>query len=266
MRELRKRGANVKIVMMDPRNEALVNARFERRRDRPPEIAFEDLARQLRELRALAAEEGFSGTFEVRTTEIMPFGFFLECGRDIVMGVLPPLSGYHNCPMIRVTSDSLLGQELKKNWPAYWSARSSREIEKLEEMPDVNEVWMARSNFSDLWTRTNYESAVRTNVGRGAKYTLVLPTRAKNDPNLQEFKRWFIKRRSAGKESSLKLFFSDSKIRQSMPREGVSDLVVLNPKSNRAELYIRIPGEQLWEKLEASEADNAIATFKRLVR
>jgi hypothetical protein len=119
---LLERGVHIKITLMNHKNAQLVKARFERRKKLDPPKATELIKEQLRSLLEISAEQNFSGSLEVRQSDLMPFAFFVQSEETILMGLLPPLAPYSSGPMIEVKVSSKLGRTLMKNWEAYWKS------------------------------------------------------------------------------------------------------------------------------------------------
>lgn len=270
--QLIDRGVHVKIVMMDIDNEALFKARFERLRFHPEENAERILRDQLEFFEKLCARQRHKGSIEVRRSSIMPFGFFVQSKNAILMGLMPPLSPYHQGPLIEVTSDSPLFKTLEKNWLGYWAYRSYSELAGLEEQSIVEQVWLATPDLSnDTGKRARFREAVKRNAARGVKYTVIFPkdVSLEKRSELETFRALFPSDKAIGRRLSLKeIALTDLEFRQLMPNGIHAHIVIFNPdhKSvSKADVYVEMLDEQLFEKMDSKEAQRILHQFRKVI-
>jgi len=277
--ELLEKGVHVKIVMMDPDASELLQARFDRPPDyqrRKPET---DLREQLRQFEEICAGQRHKGVLEVRKSRIMPFGFFVQSGNKIVMGLMPPLTAYHEGPMIELRADSSLGQELAKNWLGYWSIRSSAELEELEGQPDVRQVWLYASDLlNDTGKRARFKEVVRENAKRGVRYTLIFSEQRITEEQLREFRGIFPQNSENKRPGLTEVPLADQEFLQLISSLTLTSaqkpphIVIYNPKRENnkpADLYIEDPkfdSNFLWRKMESDEAEITLNQFVELMK
>lgn len=268
--DLLKNNVHVKIVMMNPDNKALIGARFERRTDYLPPQAESRLRNQLEKFEQLCEKPEFTGSLEVRLSDIMPFGFFVQSGDTIIVGFMPPLSAYHEGPMIQVKANSPLGETFAENWLGYWALRSDSELEKLEGNVDVGQVWLCTPDLSnDTGKRTPFKEVVRTNAARGIKYTIFYPKQQMLEKQLEQLRnfRELFPLDQAGRRPELsEIPLEDLEFQQLTPNH--AHIVIFNPKRENnkpVDLYVERP-EGLWRNLEGVEAKITLDRFIEILK
>lgn len=279
VKELLKKGVNLKIVMMDPES-ALVQARFKRREDYPPLKAQTEIEDQLIAFGKINDGKRFTGKLEVRKSEIMPFGFYVQSGRDIVMGLMPPLSTYHEGPMISVKADSSLGKELEKNWLGYWEIRSVAELTEIEKQ-DVKQIWLYTPDLSNDTSdaegkRVQLKELVKENAERGVRYTVIYPKQKITKDQLEEFRELFPLNKANRRPNIREISLKDPEFLRLIPDLQLTldqkppHVVIYNPERENgksADLYMEIEGTKfLWRRLEGDEAKITLDRFTKLVK
>lgn len=124
-----ERGVNFKLILMDHKNDALLEARYAQRKRFSPQKAKEnikDLCKDLEGIRvefaqASSREKGW-GMLEAKQSGLMPLGILIQSEKETLVGLLPPLSAFDEGPMIQVSTNSPLGKKLTQNWQAYWDS------------------------------------------------------------------------------------------------------------------------------------------------
>jgi hypothetical protein len=121
---LQKKGVKVKVLLMDPDNSALMQARFGLRQDG---LGFEraqgDLLSDLRSLSTFP-------NIEVRVTDSMPCGFVAHSKERVVLGIMPSHASYVVGPMIESCADSRLWRMLEEDWNIRWNAAKAYSLSK----------------------------------------------------------------------------------------------------------------------------------------
>lgn len=263
-------GVHVKIVMMAPEMR-VIKARFGRRQHRQPEDARKEIIAQLtafEDIRSMSRPDG-SGTLEVRTSEIVPFAFFVQSGNKILMGLMSPVSAYHEGPMIDVDTNSELGKELEKNWTGYWAIRNVHEMEQIEAKAEVGEkIWLFTpdlSNNDGKWTK--FRKVVKENAARGVEYTILFPEWQVTGDQLQSFRELFPPGRGKNRRGLVEIALDDSDFSELIPDEKPVHIVIYNPERKNekpADLY-RENSMFLWKKLEGDEATSTLDRFTKLI-
>lgn len=124
--QLRKRGVNIKIIIMNPHNSALVEARHGLREDKTFDDCVYSLKEQVRALPRLAVPpEGHdpAGKLEWRLSDAMPCGFVVHSSHGALVGLYLAHWSYTKGPMIEVRPNSSLWKELYHDWESRWNAK-----------------------------------------------------------------------------------------------------------------------------------------------
>ena len=111
---LQKKGVKINMLLSNPDNLALLQARFALRKDG---LGFErakgDLLSDLRSLSTFS-------NIEVRVTDSMPCGFVAHSKEWAVMGLMPSHASYVAGPMIEASANSRLWKMLEEDWNTRW--------------------------------------------------------------------------------------------------------------------------------------------------
>lgn len=132
LQDLLLRGKHIKIIVMNPKNQALIRSRYSRHRKdfgpHPDRKALSDLKRQIRELTQmpidLSGESGqCHGTVELRVSDIMPPGFMVLSKRRALLGAMLAHRSYNRGgPAVDVRPEHTeLWQLLNADWKARWA-------------------------------------------------------------------------------------------------------------------------------------------------
>jgi hypothetical protein len=113
---LKSKGVRIQILLMNPANDSLLDARFELRQD---DLMTERARRDL--LSDLDALSKFSN-IEVRLSDSMPCGFVAQCKEWTVVGLMPAQASYVAGPMIEAPTGSHLWDTLHEDWTLRWNA------------------------------------------------------------------------------------------------------------------------------------------------
>ncbi len=119
---LLEEGVQIKLLILNPDNAALVKARFGNRTDYPPSEARKLLRKQAREFSKLGDGKKWSGSIQVRYSNLMPYGFAAYNARGGVIGLLPTHETYLKGPMIQTEAGSKLWTMMDDDWKARWEA------------------------------------------------------------------------------------------------------------------------------------------------
>jgi Transcriptional regulatory protein, C terminal len=123
---LLRRHVRVKILMMNPENDALISARYSLRKDKPKPRALRELREQIAEIESLSkkyppATSGEpKGMLELRLSDIMPAGFMVHSREWALLGVFLAHDTYAAGPMLEIRSDIELWERLRADWDARW--------------------------------------------------------------------------------------------------------------------------------------------------
>lgn len=132
LHKLLLRGHHIKILMMDPENRSLIQARYSRHRKdfgrSPAERALRNLTRQIVQLTTQLPQAArderpeCTGTIEVRLSNIMPCGFLVLTRRRALLGAMLAHRSYiEGGPMTEISRDnSTLWELLNGDWQARW--------------------------------------------------------------------------------------------------------------------------------------------------
>jgi hypothetical protein len=133
---LLRRNVRVKIVMMNPQNDALIDARYSLRKDRPKERAVRELNEQITEIQKLASQfppvesPEPKGTLELKISDTMPCGFVVHSKNWALLGVFLAHDSYVAGPMLQIRSDTELWKKLRLDWDARWATAKLSAPEK----------------------------------------------------------------------------------------------------------------------------------------
>lgn len=113
---LREKGARIKVLLMDPDNIPLIEARFGLRRDGLDAVrAKPDLLSDIRSLSEFK-------NIELRVSDSMPCGFVVHSKDWAVVGLMPAQSSYVTGPMIETAAGTRTWNVLQEDWNVRWSA------------------------------------------------------------------------------------------------------------------------------------------------
>jgi hypothetical protein len=197
----------------------------------------------------------------------MPFGFFVQSGKEMLVDFMMPLMMSPQSPRIEVRSDSPLGKELEKNWWGYWSIRSASELANIEEKIDSGQIWFFTpdlSNDTGKWAK--FDNIVKSNAARGIKYTMLFPKQVILEQQLEEFRQLFPLK---GNErlAITEIPLENSEILQIIPDKRLSHIIIFNPmtENNKPMEIYREESEVLWKKVDGNEAKMILDRFTRMV-
>jgi hypothetical protein len=112
------RGGRIKIVMTNPANSQLLEARHGLRKDRFTAREGRDhIIKQLEQLADIRAE---FANLEVRLSDAMPCGFVAHSNNWALAGMFPAQGSYVIGPMIEVSADTELWKTLYTDWFVRW--------------------------------------------------------------------------------------------------------------------------------------------------
>ena len=113
---LRDKKARVKVLLMNPDNPALIEARFGLRRDGLDAVSAKpDLLSDIRRLSEF-------GNVEVRVSDSMPCGFVVHSKEWAILGLMPAQSSYVTGPMIETATGTRMWNVLADDWKLRWAA------------------------------------------------------------------------------------------------------------------------------------------------
>lgn len=124
---LLRRNVRVRIVMMNPQNGALIDARYSLRKDRTKERAVRELNEQIMEIQKLASQfppvvsPEPKGTLELKLSDTMPCGFLVHSKNWALLGMFLAHDSYVAGPMLQIRSDTELWKKLRLDWDARWA-------------------------------------------------------------------------------------------------------------------------------------------------
>ena len=125
---LLRRHVRVKILMMNPENEALIDSRYSLREDKPKPRALRELKEQIAEIERLAKiyppakPPQRKGSLELRLSDIMPAGFMVHGKEWALLGIFLANDTYAAGPMLEIRADTELWERLRADWDARWKA------------------------------------------------------------------------------------------------------------------------------------------------
>jgi hypothetical protein len=121
---LLRRNVRIKILMLNPENEALVKARHSLRKDKSMERALRELKEQIEEIEKLAhaypASGERGGTVELGLSDMMPCGFVVHTKHAALLGIFPAHDSYVAGPMLEIRSDTETWRTLYTDWKERW--------------------------------------------------------------------------------------------------------------------------------------------------
>jgi DNA-binding winged helix-turn-helix (wHTH) protein len=133
--ELLRNHVRIKIIMMNPDNQALTHARFALRGDfekheDPVEEGTADIRRQFARLQSFAelpsTISGCRGSIEVRLSDAMPSGFIAHTRKQAILGLFLAQRSYVDGPMIEAHRDTQLWKMLYMDWKVRWDGKPTR--------------------------------------------------------------------------------------------------------------------------------------------
>jgi AhpD family alkylhydroperoxidase len=123
--DLFKKRVRVKLLMMDPGNDALLDARYSRRKDnRTVQKVKAEFAEQLVDLTMAGSPlvPNEKELLEVRVSGLMPCGFVAHTADAALMGIMPAHWSYLVSPMIHVPRETHLWSVLDEDWRTRWNS------------------------------------------------------------------------------------------------------------------------------------------------
>ena len=118
----------IRVLMMDPANEPLINARYLLRRDKPYEQNLRELKDQIAYIENLARRyppggaDPSMGSIELHLSDSMPCGCVFHAANWAVVGIFLAHDSYSKGPMMEVRCDSEPWKVLRDDWKTRWEA------------------------------------------------------------------------------------------------------------------------------------------------
>jgi hypothetical protein len=124
--ELLSNHVRIRIILMNPDNIALTDARFGLRQDgETPAGGRAHIQKQIEQLRRLIARFP-DETLEVRLSDAMPCGFVAHSAAWALVGLFPAHDSFVKGPLIEVPSHSGLWNTLYDDWKIRWDNPARR--------------------------------------------------------------------------------------------------------------------------------------------
>ncbi len=124
--ELLRNHVRIRIVMMDPKNTALLKARCDLRQDGTTAAdARIDFNNQIRQLNRLT-DRYSKDALEVRLSNAMPSGFLVHSRNWALLGIFLAQGSYVIGPMIEAPAETSLWQTLYDDWKLRWDPKRIR--------------------------------------------------------------------------------------------------------------------------------------------
>jgi hypothetical protein len=125
-RLIAKGRARVRILLMNPANEALINARYLLRKDKPYERNVRELKEQIAEIQDIArryppSTDG-AGSLELLLSDTMPSGCMFHAANWALLGIFLAHESYSKGPMIEARGGSDPWKMLYDDWQVRWDA------------------------------------------------------------------------------------------------------------------------------------------------
>jgi len=121
-----RRDIRIRIVMINPANRSLLEARYALRQDKyTTDDAESDIAKQVEHLRDLMALYP-PGTLEVHLSNAMPSGLIFHAKEWAVLGMFPAQGSYFLGPLIETTQHTALWRNLYDDWKIRWDNPAQR--------------------------------------------------------------------------------------------------------------------------------------------
>jgi len=122
--ELCAKGVRIKVLLMNPDNAELMQARFGLRKDGlTPDKAKPDLEAEIGRLADFPS-------IEVRISDSMPCGFVAHSRNWAIVGLMPAHDSYVFGPMIETSAGTPTWQMLGEDWKARWEAARPYRVSK----------------------------------------------------------------------------------------------------------------------------------------
>jgi hypothetical protein len=136
LRGLLRKRLRIKILVMNPENEALTDARYTLRLDKVPARCLRELHEQITDIRKFADEyppdpnlnrnrvnnpRDIRGSLEFGVSDIMPCGFLVHAREWAILGVYPAQDSYLAAPMLEMRAGSEPWEVLYADFKARWS-------------------------------------------------------------------------------------------------------------------------------------------------
>lgn len=127
LKRLLRNDVRISILMIDPRNEILFEARHGLRKDKSIRRLKRELHEQIAEIKDLVEQYPRKdpheprGSIELRFSNRMPCGLVAHSRNWALLGIFPAHDSYLAGPMLEISSGSELWQELAKDWHARWT-------------------------------------------------------------------------------------------------------------------------------------------------
>jgi hypothetical protein len=125
---IKKRQARISILMMDPANAPLIDARYLLRSDKPYEQNIRELKDQIAYIENLARRyppqgpDPSIGSIELHLSDTMPCGCVFHAANWAVVGIFLAHDSYSKEPMMEIRGDSEPWKVLHDDWKARWEA------------------------------------------------------------------------------------------------------------------------------------------------
>ncbi len=122
-----KKDVRVKILMMNPQNDALVQARYSLREDKTPQTAVRELKDQIGQIEKLArlyppeVPGEHKGNLQMLLSDMTPSGFVVHTGNWALLGIFLAHDSYVGGPMLEIRSDTDLWEKLRIDWDRRWT-------------------------------------------------------------------------------------------------------------------------------------------------
>ncbi len=139
-KRLLKKGVRIQIIMMNPANSVLIEARFGLRVGAKgdgigPVEATNDIRTQVRVLKQLQdLRDEFSGSLDIRTSDRMPIGFYALGAKSVIFGMMPAMGTYEVGPMFEAGSNTQFWRTIESDWKKRWP---DAEFPKADDSPDT---------------------------------------------------------------------------------------------------------------------------------
>jgi hypothetical protein len=141
-RLIRQNHVRIRILMMDPANEALINARYLLRKDKTYEQNVRELRDQITSIEKLARQyppggpDATMGSLELLLSDSMPSCCLFHANNWAVVGIFLAHDSYSKGPMIELRGDSQPWKVLHDDWQARWDAALAQQSARTASSAD----------------------------------------------------------------------------------------------------------------------------------
>ena len=122
---LLKKGARIRIIMMNPENDALMKARHALRTDSinaaKSKTQINEQIEELRQIVRSALASKSQGSLELRLSDAMPSAFIAHTRRRAVFGLFLAQGSYVMGPLVDVKAKTETYDKLHEDWTARWT-------------------------------------------------------------------------------------------------------------------------------------------------